>query len=42
MHVVDYFLSQSKDIKGDNAQGGLAQETQEMNVSEEKTAGSGG
>ncbi|KAI1360134.1 ankyrin repeat-containing domain protein [Xylaria arbuscula] len=43
MHVVDYFLAQSKDIEGDNAQeGGLAKETQEMDVSEDKTTGSGG
>ncbi|KAI1813776.1 ankyrin [Poronia punctata] len=33
MHVVDYFLSQSKDMEGDNAQqGGLAHEAQDMDL----------
>ncbi|KAK5637158.1 hypothetical protein RRF57_012870 [Xylaria bambusicola] len=43
MHIVDYFLAQSEDIEGDNAQeGGLAKETEEMDVAEDKTAGVGG
>lgn len=33
MHVVDYFLSQSKDLEGDNAQqGGLLNEAQDLDM----------
>ncbi|KAI0396770.1 ankyrin [Xylariaceae sp. FL0594] len=33
MHVVDYFLSQSKDLEGDNArEGGLANEAQDLDM----------
>ncbi|KAI0533331.1 ankyrin repeat-containing domain protein [Xylaria digitata] len=43
MHVVDHFLAQSKDLEGDNAQeGGLAKETEELDMTEDKNAGSGG
>ncbi|KAJ8116953.1 hypothetical protein ONZ43_g4317 [Nemania bipapillata] len=36
MHVVDYFLAQSKDIEGGNAQeGGLAKETQDLDVTDD-------
>ncbi|KAI1355871.1 ankyrin repeat-containing domain protein [Xylaria sp. FL0043] len=43
MHVVDHFLAQSKDIEGGNAQeGGLAKEAEDMDITEEKNAGSGG
>ncbi|KAJ2989671.1 hypothetical protein NUW58_g3353 [Xylaria curta] len=36
MHVVDHFLAQSKDLEGDNAQGGgLASETQDLDVTED-------
>ncbi|KAI1123805.1 ankyrin [Nemania abortiva] len=36
MHVVDYFLAQSQDIEGGNAQeGGLARETQDLDVTED-------
>ncbi|KAI0805673.1 ankyrin repeat-containing domain protein [Xylaria sp. FL0064] len=43
MHVVDHFLAQSKDIEGGNAQeGGLAKEAEDMDITEEKNASSGG
>ncbi|KAI0906075.1 ankyrin repeat-containing domain protein [Ustulina deusta] len=43
MHVVDYFLAQSKGIEGDNAQeGGLAKEAQDLDMTEDIDAGSGG
>ncbi|KAI1271822.1 ankyrin repeat-containing domain protein [Xylaria sp. FL0933] len=43
MHVVDHFLAQSKDIEGGNAQeGGLVKEAEDMDITEEKNAGSGG
>jgi uncharacterized protein len=49
MHVVDYFLSQSKDMEGDNAQqGGLAHEAQDLDMTGDageeavKTTQSGG
>ncbi|KAI1419713.1 ankyrin repeat-containing domain protein [Xylaria sp. FL1777] len=43
MHVVDYFLAQSKDIEGDNAQrGDLANEVQDLDMTEDKNAESGG
>ncbi|KAI0508932.1 ankyrin repeat-containing domain protein [Xylaria bambusicola] len=43
MHVVEYFLAQSRDIEGDNAQeGGLVKEAEDMDVKEDGTAGVGG
>ncbi|KAI8623934.1 ankyrin [Xylariaceae sp. FL1651] len=48
MHVVDYFLAQSKDIEGDNAQGGgLATEAQDLAITDDRDetdnkAGAGG
>ncbi|KAI1819003.1 ankyrin [Xylaria intraflava] len=38
MHVVDYFLAQSKDIEGGNAQeGALAKEAQDLDITESTT-----
>ncbi|KAI0424374.1 ankyrin repeat-containing domain protein [Xylaria sp. FL1042] len=43
MHVVDHFLAQSKDIEGGNAQGGaLAKEAEDMDITEDENASSGG
>ncbi|KAI1391640.1 ankyrin [Hypoxylon trugodes] len=43
MHVVDYFLSQSKDIEGDNAkEGGLEKSTQDVQMEDEVDEGEAG
>ncbi|KAI0968738.1 ankyrin repeat-containing domain protein [Xylaria arbuscula] len=43
MHVVDYFLAQSKDLEGDNAQeGGLANDVEDVDITVDKSAGSAG
>ncbi|KAI2465196.1 ankyrin [Annulohypoxylon bovei var. microspora] len=40
MHVVEYFLSQSKDIEGDNAkEGGLEKGTQDVQMEDEANGG---
>ncbi|RWA13588.1 hypothetical protein EKO27_g1517 [Xylaria grammica] len=42
MHVVDHFLAQSKDMEGGNAQdGGLAEEAQDLDMTQDKNARSG-
>ncbi|TGJ80516.1 hypothetical protein E0Z10_g8244 [Xylaria hypoxylon] len=43
MHVVDHFLAQSRDIEGENAlEDGLAKEAQDLDLTEDKNAESGG
>ncbi|KAI0135854.1 ankyrin [Daldinia grandis] len=43
MHVVEYFLSQSKDLEGDNAkEGGLEKGTQDVQIAEDRKAGGSG
>ncbi|KAI1455197.1 ankyrin [Annulohypoxylon moriforme] len=40
MHIVEYFLSQSKDIEGNNAQeGGLEKSTQDVQMEDESNGG---
>ncbi|KAI0883116.1 ankyrin [Annulohypoxylon maeteangense] len=40
MHIMEYFLSQSKDIEGDNAQeGGLEKGTQDVQMEDETNSG---